>query len=127
MTPLKTARLTTLISYFGLMTLLVLWNTLIAPSKHFPVAMVLIVLVIPLLFPLRGILHERPYTHAWASFLALFYFVHAVGEFAAAVDSLWLAGLEILFSVGFFSGCVAFARLKGRAEKTNLDQNRSKP
>ena len=40
---------TALIGFFGLFALLMLWNTLLAPSSRFPVALILLVTVTPLL------------------------------------------------------------------------------
>ena len=108
------ARAATLIGYFGLLFVLMARLTVLAPPELVPVSVALLLLVGPLLFPLRGILHARPYTHAWASFMALFYFT--VGVFHAAGNGRepWLAWIEIGLSVLFFSGAVLFARLRGR-------------
>lgn len=79
-----------------------------------PVAGALIVLVGPLLLPLRGLLHGRPHTHIWTSFLALFYF--AVGIFHAAGPMIrpWLAWLAIGFSLLLFTGVLLYARSRVR-------------
>ena len=42
----------TLLGYLGTFALLLAWYTVLAPSEHFPVSLVLLVLVGPLLFPL---------------------------------------------------------------------------
>ena len=76
--------------------------------------LVLIVLVGPLLLPLRGLLHGRPYTHAWTSFMALFYFVAGVFNAAGVMNRPWLAWLEIVFSVLLFFGAVFYTRAKMR-------------
>jgi uncharacterized membrane protein len=67
-------RTVALSGYFGLFGLLLLWFAWLEPPSRLPVAWALLLWVGPLLFPVRGLLHSRPYTHAWASFLALFYF-----------------------------------------------------
>ena len=116
--------LMSLIGIFGLITLLMLWEIWLAPSSAstegllvLPRSLVLLLMVVPLLFPLRGILHGRPYTHAWASFLALFYFLHGVGEAWAGADTAWLGMLEVLFSVMLFIGAILFARFRSRELK----------
>ncbi|KPK54442.1 MAG: hypothetical protein AMS22_05845 [Thiotrichales bacterium SG8_50] len=109
------ARIVAQIGYFGLLALLVVWYTWLSPSPHFPVALVLVFLVTPLLFPLRGLLHGRPYTYAWTSYLALLYFVHGVGEAYATASDRALAGLEIALSLMLFTGAIVYARLQGRA------------
>lgn len=114
----RLARGLTLASYFGLLILLWLWDVWLYPSRAFPVALVLIVMVVPLLFPLRGLLHGKPYTHAWTSFLALPYFLHGVGTIAADPPERLYGALEILFSVLLFTGTVYYVRVCGTRNKT---------
>lgn len=116
--------LMSLIGIFGLIALLMVWEIWLAPSSAspqgllvMPRSLVLLLMVVPLLFPLRGILHGRPYTHAWASFLALFYFLHGVGEAWAGADTAWLGMLEVVFSVMLFIGAILFARFRSRELK----------
>jgi len=117
MSPSRIAYRVALGGYFGLFLLLMAWTTWLAPPQHFPVALVLLLLVGPLLFPLRGLLHGRPYTFAWTSFLALAYFVHGVGEAFASPAERELALLEVFFSTLLYVGAVTFARLRGRELK----------
>jgi len=112
------ARGTALAGYFGLLGLLTAWYAVIEPSTRFPVALTLIFLVGPLLFPLLGLLHGRPYTHAWTSFLALFYFTGGVFVYAGGVGAPWLPGLQIVLSLLLFAGCIVYARLRGIELKT---------
>lgn len=110
----QTWRVLALTGYFALFALLMTWNAWLAPSRYFPVAMVLLVMGTPLLFPLRGLLHGKPYTHAWTSYLALAYFTHGVGT-AWAVPAERLYGwLEIVFSLMLFVGAIFYARFRGR-------------
>jgi uncharacterized membrane protein len=114
-------RLTALTSFFGLMITLICWITLAPHSPNFPTAAVLIVGVVPLLFPLRGLLHNRPYTHAWNSFLMLFYFSHAVGELYSADSIILYAVLELMFSLICFVSSILFiksnAKLQNKSHK----------
>jgi uncharacterized membrane protein len=71
-------RILTLVGYFGLLLLILNWFTWIAPPVQVPRALVLAALAIPLLFPLRGIIHARRYTHQWIGFLSLLYFMIGV-------------------------------------------------
>lgn len=107
--------------YFGLMVLLTLWNTVLSPPVSVPVALALILLVVPLLFPLRGLLSGKAYTYAWCTFLALFYFIHGIGEFAAALSDQgaerYYAALEIIFSILFFTGAMFYPKALNRAVK----------
>ncbi|RKZ77855.1 MAG: DUF2069 domain-containing protein, partial [Gammaproteobacteria bacterium] len=76
----------TLFSFLGLMVSLICWITLAKHSENFPTAALLILALLPLLFPLRGMLYGKPYTYAWNSFLMLFYFSHGIGEVYSAED-----------------------------------------
>jgi len=106
-----------MVGYFGLIILLTAWNGWLAPSEYFPRSLVLLVLVGPLMFPLRGLLHGRPYTFAWSSYLALLYFVLGWGDAFARPAERHLAILEILFSLMMFVGAILYARYHGREEK----------
>jgi len=106
------SRYLTLISYIALIGVLLGWYGIQDPS---PVA--LIALLIPLVFPLRGLLKGNPYTYAWSSFLILIYFSHGVVEAYANPAVRHLAGFEILCSVAFYSGAVLYARWRGRELK----------
>jgi uncharacterized membrane protein len=115
------SRWLTLVSYFALLCLLMLWQTVLAPAQTLPVSLVLVLLVGPLLLPLRGLLHGRPYTHAWTSFLVLIYFIHGVVEVWSNPEVRLYAALEILFSVMLYSGALLYARYRGRQLRTQAD------
>ena len=105
------ARWTALAGYFGLLGLIVSWFTVIAPPVQVPRSLLLIVLAVPLLLPLRGLLHARRYTHQWVSFLSLFYFMIGVDVwFNRGPDQSWLGALMVLFSLLLFAGSIFFAR-----------------
>lgn len=100
----------TLFGYFGTLVVLTLWYSWLAPSVYFPVALVLSVLVIPLLFPLRGLLHGRKYTFAWSCFLALLYFTHGVMEAYSNELARPLGLLEVMFSSVWFLAAMAYIK-----------------
>ena len=114
MNALRLARWTALCGYFGLLLLLLNWHTWLSPPTDVPRAFLLIALLIPLLFPMRGLLYARAYTHAWTSFLALFYFALGIDiAFTSALD--WHLGwAQVLFSMILFTGCIFFPRLSKR-------------
>tara|TARA_R110002050_G_scaffold9504_1_gene33080 strand:+ start:219765 stop:220133 length:369 start_codon:yes stop_codon:yes gene_type:complete len=106
-----------LFSFFGLMVTLICWITLGEHSSNYPVAAWLIIALTPLLFPLRGLLHGKPYTHAWTGFLMLLYFAHGVGEvYSSQVFDIY-ASLEVLFSCMTFSASIVFIRLNAKELK----------
>ncbi|HEX9802447.1 MAG TPA: DUF2069 domain-containing protein [Gammaproteobacteria bacterium] len=116
MDKLRQARTLAMVGYFGLLLLLPLWYAVLSPPQ-LPLGLVLGFLLLPLLFPLRGLLQGRPYTYAWASFLSLIYFLHAVVELYSTPQDRHLALLELLLSLAFYVGCVTYARRGGRKLK----------
>lgn len=117
------ARIAALLGFFGLLVLLVAWHAFLAPPQSFPRSLLLLILAGPLLFPLRGIIHGRPYTHAWTSFLALFYFALGVYEAAGTPTAPALAWTQIGLSLTLFVGALCFARLRGREERREHEDN----
>ncbi len=115
------ARWGTLLGYFGLFFLIVAWNTWIAPVEHSPRIIILLPLTIPLLFPLRGLLHGNPYTHAWTTLIALFYFSLGVSNTVVPEDQLY-GWLQILTSMTLFTGCVMFVRYSRAASQRKNHQ-----
>ncbi len=105
-----------LISYFSLLLTLMLNTTWLSPPEKLPIALVLIFFVLPLLFPLKGILNGISYTHIWTSFLALFYFGHAISQFPEPSHFL-SALLQSLFSLSLFVFCLLFAHYKQKQQK----------
>lgn len=100
----------TLAGYFGLFALLMSWIAWIAPPETVPRSVALSFAVGPLLFPLRGLLHGRPYTHAWSSFLALFYFAYGTAEAFSGSSVQALAAAMALLSLLWFVSAILFVR-----------------
>ena len=78
--------------------------------------MTLLIQVGPLMFPLRGLLHGKVYTHAWSMYLALFYFVCGIW-YAGDVSTRGFGTGFSLLSVLFFLGTMLYTRFQGMAEK----------
>ena len=115
MTP-KTSLYITLSGYFSLLLLLIIWHGFIFPAEKQP-WLILGFIIVPLLFPLRGLLKETPYTYAWTSFLILLYFMHGTVEVWANAEQRIFAAIEIYLSVQVYIGAIYYARLQGRALK----------
>lgn len=90
--------------FFGLFILLMLWNTILFPSKSFPVALVLIFAITPLLIPFRGLLNANLKSCTWMSYISLFYFTYGIAEAYTTPSELYLALLEIFFSLLLCAG-----------------------
>ena len=114
----RACRMLALAAYFGLLAVLLNRYTWLAPPTRTPVSAALLLAAGPLLLPLRGLLHGRPYTHAWTSFLALPYFVLGVDTLAAGAAPAWLGWATVTTSLALFAGAVGYARLRGRELRT---------
>ncbi|MBC3874397.1 DUF2069 domain-containing protein [Undibacterium flavidum] len=97
-------------SLIGLIALCIAWEMWLAPYK--PGGSIWVLKVLPLLFPLRGVLQKNIYTLQWSSMFIMFYFmegvVRAMGD--AELISRGLAGLEIVLSVLFFISAIYYVR-----------------
>jgi uncharacterized membrane protein len=107
-------RVLTLFGYFAVLGLTVGHCIFWAPPQRAPIALALTLATVPLLLPLRGLLHERSYTHAWTSLLALLYFVLGVDTVATSTGPPWLGWAEIMASLMLFSGAVGYVQCKAR-------------
>jgi len=103
-----------LAGFFGLFVLLMLWNTVLSPSTRFPVALVLLVAVTPLLLPMRGLLDRNPRSCAWAAYVSLIYFLHGTAEAYVNPDERLYASLEVMLSLMLFFGTAFYVRLAGK-------------
>jgi len=103
-------------SFFGLFALLMLWHTRLSPSTHFPTALILIVVVFPLLLPLRGLLYGRLKSCTWVCYLSLFYLTHGIVEAYTSPTEFYYALLEIVFSLLLCTGAGFYVY---KAEKIN--------
>lgn len=112
----------TLLGYFGLLVFIPLWHLQIEPIQPEFVSMTLLVQVGPLMFPLRGILHGRVYTHAWSMYLALFYFIVGIWYAGDISTRNFGTGLSLL-SVIFFLGTMFYTRFQGKAEKAAMQES----
>ncbi len=107
-----------LTGYGAILLLIILWNAWLAPSEKYPTGLILIILLIPLLIPLRGLLHGRPYTYAWVSMLSLLYFILGVSDaYSDPVDRIY-GWLMIAFSLMLFCGAILFVYLNAKTRRT---------
>lgn len=111
----KHCHIMALTGFFGLFALLMLWHTLLAPSSRFPVALMLLVSITPLLLPMRGLLHGRLKSSAWAAYISLIYFIHGSVEAYANPAEYVYAALEVFFSLMLFLGATFYVRLQKRS------------
>jgi uncharacterized membrane protein len=97
------------VSLITLIVLCLAWEMWLAPLR--PGGSMLVLKVLPLLLPLRGILHGRRYTHQWVSLLVLLYVAEgAVRLISDGAPSRWLAGAEVILASLLFAGCLGHSR-----------------
>lgn len=106
-------RLLALIGYFGLFIWVALWHFVLADNAEYSRLFLVLFWIIPLLLPLRGIVRGNPYTHAWANFIVMIYFLHGLTAIYTE-QKWWYALIEIVFATMMFIGCSYYARARGR-------------
>ncbi|MCV2884042.1 DUF2069 domain-containing protein [Aestuariibacter sp. AA17] len=112
-TKIKRYRILALTGYFGLLIFVALWQWVLVESPQTSL-LFRSLWIIPLLLPLKGMITGNPYTHAWANFIVLIYFLHGLTAIYAVQEEWFYALLELLFASMMFIGCVYYARLKGK-------------
>lgn len=112
------ARWLALGGYFGVAFGVVAWFELLAPSPtlgHW----ITISLLLPLLFPLRGLLRSRPYTYAWSSLLALPYLGIALSELLVTPQNKLAISMVLYPAAAWFLGCVLYVRWLARERQAD--------
>jgi uncharacterized membrane protein len=103
-----------LFGYVGLLILMPLWLFYLEPRSQYSATFTFCLYVLPLLFPLKGIIQDKPYTYAWANFIVLIYFLHGFTLLWIAGDEMLYVVLELLFATSMFVGCTYYARHRGQ-------------
>ncbi|MGF1642269.1 MAG: DUF2069 domain-containing protein [Thiotrichales bacterium] len=109
----RVAHAVTLAAFFGLFFLLLGWTIGWRPAEGLPRSLVLLALIGPMLLPLRGLLYGKAYTHAWSSFLALWYFVLGVSD-AALPETRGVGYGAIGLSLLWFTSALLYVRWQAR-------------
>ena len=110
----KAFRLLALFANLGLLAWVAIWQLSLSPHPHISNTTLAIAWCIPLLLPLPGILAGRPYTHAWANFVLMLYFLHALTLMYIDGGERWLALIELLLTSCAFLGNILYARARGK-------------
>ena len=111
-----TVALTRALAVASMLALIVLglaWELWLAPVRSG--GSLLALKVVPLCFPLAGLLRNRLYTYRWVSLLVWLYF--AEGVVRAASDrgpGRWLAAIEIVLCLLLFAACALHVRTRLR-------------
>jgi uncharacterized membrane protein len=107
-------------SLLGLILLGLAWELWLAPLR--PGGSWLALKVLPLCWPLAGLLKNRMYTYRWVSLMIWLYFIEGVVR--AWGDKGWsagLAGAETALCITLFTACALHVRWRFQMANANAD------
>ncbi|OAJ94083.1 DUF2069 domain-containing protein [Vibrio bivalvicida] len=113
----STTKLYRLLALFGNLALLawiMIWQLSLSPHPHISSTTLAIAWAVPLLLPLPGILAGKPYTHAWANFVLMLYFLHGFTILYVDDGERWLAVVELVLTTLAFFGNILYTRARGK-------------
>ena len=94
----------------GLIMLGLAWELWLAPVR--PGGSWLVLKVLPLLLPLRGLLSGRVRTFQWTSMFVLLYLLEGITRlFASRGWGPWCAGVEVAFAVILYLAAIRYIRV----------------
>ena len=104
-------------SLLGLIVLGLAWELWLAPLR--PGGSWLVIKVLPLCFPLAGLLRNRMYTYRWVSLMVWIYFTEGVVRaYSDRGLSAQLAMIEVVLCLALFAACALHVRLRLRRAKS---------
>lgn len=103
-----------LFSYITLLIWMLIWELFLIEQQANSRVFTLLLYIVPLMLPGWGIIKGKPYTHAWANFIVMFYLLHALTSLYVLDDQWWYALIELILAIGLFIGCSFYARLRGK-------------
>ena len=104
-------------SLLGLIVLGLAWELWLAPLR--PGGSWLVIKVLPLCFPLAGLLRNRMYTYRWVSLMVWIYFTEGVVRaYSDRGLSAKLAMIEVVLCLMLFAACALHVRLRLRRAKS---------
>ena len=119
-------RLVAVTSLMGLIVLGLAWELWLAPLR--PGGTLLALKVLPLCFPLTGLLKNRMYTYRWLSLLIWLYFTEGVVRaWGDAAPSNYFAMAEVVLCVSLFAACALHVRLRLKHAKDNALTDQPSP
>lgn len=106
---LKLSRALSLVSFFALLVLLLIWNVAFADLHGARTWVVLSIQLLPLLLLAPGLLLGNARAHAWACFVVNIYFIQGVVACIDPARALFGA-LETVISVSLFCSALLYTR-----------------
>ncbi|MCU4676964.1 DUF2069 domain-containing protein [Catenovulum sp. 2E275] len=118
---IKQCKTLALVGYLGLFVLIPIWHVWLAPPLDgMSVGFVLTLWLVPLLFPLKGMITGKAYTYAWSNFICMFYFLHSLTLIYASESERYLALAELILACCWFTGASYYARYQGQYQGLGL-------
>ncbi|MDU0354962.1 DUF2069 domain-containing protein [Paraglaciecola aquimarina] len=103
-----------LVSYVLLTIWIVVWHFFLTPDKATSHLFTLLLWVLPILLPAKGLIAGKPYTYAWTNFVVMYYLLHGLTSIYAVKAEWFYALIEIILCCTLFTGCSFYARLRGK-------------
>ncbi len=100
------------ISHLGLIGLIFTWIIWFLPSDHWPRPILLMMGILPLTLPLRGMLEGLEKSYLWAAYLSLLYLTHAGSTLWIGTPPYWLPIMEILLASTLFLAVTFYFKTK---------------
>ncbi|MEZ5454109.1 MAG: DUF2069 domain-containing protein [Thiothrix sp.] len=100
----------------GLILLVILWNGWLTPVQHMPRWLELLVLLAPLLYLVRGILHGRVASSVHAILISLVYATLGVWYAVSPPEEIY-GYLMLAFSIALYFGSFMSAKILGKKAK----------
>lgn len=110
----ETLRKLALAGYFGLLLFMPLWLFVLNPSEGLSPWLTFTMFIVPLLFPLRGLIKGNPYTFAWANFIVIIYFLHSLTTLWVGNEERIWATIELFFAILMFFPGSYYSKYKGQ-------------
>jgi len=109
---LALSRWLTLISYFGLLAILLAGLIIFPLPEESRLGVILAVLWLPLLAFLPAILMRNPRGHAWLCFVSLVYFMQGITTFIVP-GKAGIGALQALLAITLFTAAMMYGRWRG--------------
>ena len=113
---LKLSRALSLVSFFALLVLLLIWNVAFADLHGARTWVVLSIQLLPLLLLAPGLLLGNARAHAWACFVVNIYFIQGVVAYIDPARALFGA-LETVISVSLFCSALLYTRWRFQCDR----------
>jgi len=113
-----------IVNYIALLIYMPVWLILISPSTMSP-WLTIVMFVVPLLLPARGIFTGNPYTYAWANFILMIYFLHSLTTlWVVPEDRVW-AAIELVITTILFLSATYYAKYRGQELGLSIRKKKS--